>query len=100
MIAIGGLHFAPEDIATFISTIGVVVGLYGRFKGEIIAQEQRLTKLDKDMQYLKDFKTSTSKRLDDHDKQNQTLFVMAEQIKNLSDDIRELKAEIKKSQKG
>lgn len=92
-------HFTSEDVVLFIGLIGSVLGIYGRFKGEIIAQEQRLVKLEKDNQYLLDFKQTAIRRLDDHDKQNQSLLVMAEKINQLSDDIKELKENVKKMTK-
>ena len=46
----------------------------------------------KDIENLHEFKTSANKRLDNHDEQNKAILVLAEQVKSLGEDVRELKA--------
>ena len=59
-------------------------------------QENRNTALEKDIESLKEFKKSANHRLNSHDEQNKAILVLAEQVKNMSDDIRDLKRVIMK----
>lgn len=85
------IHFTPEDISMMIGFVGVCLGIYGNFKGAIVAQEKRMVIIEKDVENLREFKTSANKRLDNHDEQNKAILVLAEQVKVLSEDVRELK---------
>lgn len=85
------IRFTPEDISLIIGFVGVCLGIYGSFKSTIIAQEKRLVVLEKDIENLKEFKGSATQRLNNHEEQNKTILVLAEQIKGLSEDVRELK---------
>ena len=86
------IHFTPEDISMMIGFVGVCLGIYGNFKGAIVAQEKRMVIIEKDVENLREFKTSANKRLDNHDEQNKSLLILAEQVKALSEDMKELKA--------
>lgn len=90
------MHFTPEDISLFIAFVGACLGLYGRFKGDIVAQEKRMTVLEKDNEFLKEFKQSATQRLNNHEEQNKAILVLAEQVKTLSEDVKELKTLITK----
>lgn len=74
----------------FISLIPVF-GLYFSMKDRATKQENRLTVLEKDIENLNEFKRSANKRLDNHDEQNKAILVLAEQVKSLGEDVRELK---------
>ena len=41
------VHFTPEDISMIVGFIGVLLGIYGNFKGTIIAQEKRMVVMEK-----------------------------------------------------
>lgn len=75
----------------FISLIPVI-GLYFSMKDRATKQENRITIMEKDIENLHEFKTSANKRLDNHDEQNKVILVLAEQVKSLGEDVRELKA--------
>ena len=75
-----------------IGFVGVVLGIYGNFKGTIIAQEKRLVVMEKDIENMRDFRLTAVRRLDNHDEQNKSLLILAEQVKALSEDMKELKA--------
>ncbi|MEG3268988.1 hypothetical protein [Streptococcus suis] len=77
----------------FVST---VVGLWTNFSAKITKQENRITVLEKDIENLKEFKESANRRLDSHDEQNKAILVLAEQVKSMGEDIRELKRVIMK----
>ncbi|HEL1640810.1 TPA: hypothetical protein TXL57_001750 [Streptococcus suis] len=70
--------------------------MWNSFSGKITAQENRITVLEKDIENLKEFKNSANHRLDNHDEQNKAILVLAEQVKSLGDDVRELKRVIMK----
>ena len=74
----------------FISLIPVI-GLYFSMKDRATKQENRITIMEKDIENLHEFKTSANKRLDNHDEQNKAILVLAEQVKSLGEDVRELK---------
>ena len=75
-----------------IGFVGVVLGIYGNFKGTIVAQEKRLVAMEKDIENMRDFRLTAVRRLDNHDEQNKSLLILAEQVKALSEDMKELKA--------
>lgn len=73
-----------------LSLIPVVV-LYFSMKDRATKQENRNTIMEKDVENLREFKESANKRLDNHDEQNKAILVLAEQVKSLGEDVRELK---------
>ncbi|ORJ28828.1 hypothetical protein [Streptococcus oralis] len=81
----------------FLSLIPVI-GLYFSMKDKATKQENRLTILEKDIENLHEFKTLANKRLDNHDEQNKAILVLAEQVKSLGEDVRELKSLIQNKQ--
>ena len=60
-------------------------------KDRATKQENRNTIMEKDIENLREFKVSANKRLDNHDEQNKAILVLAEQVKSLGEDVRELK---------
>ena len=61
-------------------------------------QENRITAMEKDIENMQEFKVSANKRLDNHDEQNKAILVLAEQVKSLGEDVRELKNLIQNKQ--
>jgi len=84
-------------VQIFLSLIPVI-GLYFSMKDKATKQENRLTILEKDIENLHEFKISANKRLDNHDEQNKAILVLAEQVKSLGEDVRELKSLIQNKQ--
>ena len=84
-------------VQIFITLIPVI-GLYFSMKDKATKQENRLTILEKDIENLNEFKISANKRLDNHDEQNKAILVLAEQVKSLGEDVRELKNLIQNKQ--
>ena len=78
-------------IAQFFLSLIPVVGLYFSMKDRATKQENRITAMEKDIENLREFKESANKRLDNHDEQNKAILVLAEQVKSLGEDVRELK---------
>lgn len=83
-------EFERLIVQIFLSLIPVA-GLYFSMKDRATKQENRLTVLEKDIENLNEFKRSANKRLDNHDEQNKAILVLAEQVKSLGEDVRELK---------
>ena len=83
-------EFERLIVQIFLSLIPVI-GLYFSMKDRATKQENRLTVLEKDIENLNEFKRSANKRLDNHDEQNKAVLVLAEQVKSLGEDVRELK---------
>lgn len=77
-------------VQLFISLVPVI-GLYFSMKDRGTKQENRITIMEKDIENLREFKASANKRLDNHDEQNKAILVLAEQVKSLGEDVRELK---------
>ena len=90
-------EFERLIVQIFLSLIPVV-GLYFSMKDRATKQENRLTVLEKDIENLNEFKRSANKRLDNHDEQNKAILVLAEQVKSLGEDVRELKSLIQNKQ--
>ena len=70
--------------------------MWSTLSAKMTKQENRITVLEKDIENLKEFKDSANHRLDNHDEQNKAILVLAEQVKNMADDIRDLKRVIMK----
>ena len=51
------MRFTPEDISLIVGLVSAMLAIYGRFKSEIMMQEKRMTILEKDNEFLKEFKT-------------------------------------------
>ncbi|ETE01685.1 hypothetical protein U750_11450 [Streptococcus pseudopneumoniae G42] len=67
-------------------------------KDRATKQENRMTAIEKDIENLREFRMSANKRLDNHDEQNKAILVLAEQVKSLGEDVRELKTLIQSKQ--
>lgn len=93
------MQFRPEHIYTFIAFVSSVLGMWSILSAKMTRQENRSTVLEKDIESLKEFKESANRRLDSHDEQNKAILVLAEQVKSMGDDIRELKRVIMKESK-
>ena len=90
------MQFKPEQVYTFVAFVSSVLGMWSILSAKMTKQENRNTALEKDIENLKEFKESANHRLDNHDEQNKAILVLAEQVKNMSDDIRDLKRVIMK----
>ena len=72
-----------------------VYGFYNVLKAKSIEQATNVNTLELKISFLEQTIKNHTRRLDDHDKQNQALVAMTEQMKNLTEDVRELKTMIK-----
>ena len=72
-----------------------VYGFYNVLKAKSIEQATKDNTLELKISFLEQTIKDHTRRLDDHDKQNQALVAMTEQMKNLTEDVRELKTMIK-----
>lgn len=85
-------------IVQFVFSLVPVVTLYFSMKDRNTKQENRITAMEKDIENMQEFKVSANKRLDNHDEQNKAILVLAEQVKSLGEDVRELKNLIQNKQ--
>ena len=92
------MQFKPEQVYTFIAFISSILGMWSILSAKVTKQENRNTVLEKDIENLKEFKESANQRLSNHDEQNKALLVLAEQVKTLSEDVKELKILITKGE--
>ena len=90
------MSFKPEHVYTFVAFVSSILGMWSILSAKVTKQENRNTVLEKDIENLKEFKESANRRLDSHDKQNEAILVLAEQVKSMGDDIRDLKRVIMK----
>ncbi len=90
------MQFRPEHVYTFVAFFSSVLGVWSILSAKMTKQEHRNTILEKDIENLKEFKESANRRLDSHDKQNEAILVLAEQVKSMGDDVRDLKRVIMK----
>ena len=86
----------PEQIYIYVAFVSSIIGMWSVLSAKVTKQENRNTVLEKDIENLKEFKKSANRRLDSHDKQNEALLVLAEQVKRMGDDVRDLKRVIMK----
>lgn len=82
----------------FLFSLIPVVVLYFSMKDRATNQENRITAIEKDIENLREFRMSANKRLDNHDEQTKAILVLAEQVKSLGEDMRELKTFIQSKQ--
>jgi len=90
------MQFKPEQIYAFVAFVSSVLGMWSILTAKMTKQENRNTALEKDIENLKEFKEIANRRLDSHDKQNEAILVLAEQVKSMGDDVRDLKRVIMK----
>ena len=90
------MRFRPEQVYTFVAFVSSILGMWSILSAKMTKQENRNTVLEKDIENLKEFKENANHRLNSHDEQNKAILVLAEQVKNMSDDIRDLKIVIMK----
>lgn len=86
----------PEQIYIYVAFVSSILGMWSILSAKVTKQENRNTVLEKDIENLKEFKESANQRLNSHDEQNKAILVLAEQVKNMGDDIRDLKRVIMK----
>ena len=90
------MQFEPEQVYAFVAFISSILGMWSVLSAKMTKQENRNTVLEKDIENLKEFKENANHRLNSHDEQNKAILVLAEQVKNMGDDIRDLKKVIMK----
>ena len=90
------MQFKPDQVYTFVAFVSGILGMWSILSAKMTKQENRNTVLEKDIENLKEFKENANHRLNSHDEQNKAILVLAEQVKNMSDDIRDLKRVIMK----
>ena len=90
------MQFKPEQVYTFIAFVSSVLGMWSILSAKMTKQEHRNTILEKDIESLKEFKENANHRLDNHDEQNKAILVLAEQVKTMGGDVRDLKRVIMK----
>ena len=93
------MPFSQEQVYLYVGFVSSVLGVWSVLSSKLTRQENRNTVLEKDIETLKEFKESANRRLDSHDEQNKAILVLAEQVKNMADDIRDLKRVIMKESK-
>ena len=82
-------------ITTVVPIIFSGGGFYAIFKNSTASMEHRLTKLESDTRFNRRTNDAQDVRLNKHDEEQKTMREMIVQIKNLSDDMRELKQDFK-----
>ena len=90
------MQFKPEQVYIFVAFVSSVLGMWSILSAKMTKQENRNTVLEKDIENLKEFKEVANRRLNSHDEQNKAILVLAEQVKNMGDDVRDLKRVIMK----
>ena len=84
-----------QTLITLVCFVITVYGFYNVLKAKSIEQATKINTLELKIDFLDQTLQTHTRRLDDHDKQNQALVAMTEQMKNLTEDVRELKTMIK-----
>lgn len=84
--------FMTVVLPIVISVGGVVAGL----RSNIARSEHRITRLETENNYQAKTIAEQNIRLNKHDEEQKTMMAMIEQIKNLSEDVKEVKSDMKK----
>ena len=84
-----------QALITIVGFVITVYGFYSVLKSKSIEQATKINTLELKISFNEQIIKEHTRRLDDHDKQNQALVAMTEQMKNLTEDVRELKTMIK-----
>ena len=83
-------------LMTVVGFAITVYGFYNVLRAKGIEQATKINSLELRLGFLEQQTINHARRLDDHDKQNQALVAMTEQIKNLTEDVKELKIMVEK----
>lgn len=84
-----------EVMLWLVTTAVPVVSLYITNKAKITESEHRQTVLEMKVNHLEEKVERNAARLDNHEEQNKALIAMTEQMKSLTEDVKELKTIIK-----
>lgn len=82
------------EYQTLITLVGFAITVYGFYsvlKAKSIEQATKINTLELKNSFLESQVQEHARRLDDHSKRNHALVAMTEQIKNLTEDVKELK---------
>ena len=90
------MQFRPEQVYTFVAFVSSILGMWSILSAKMTKQENRNTVLEKDIENLKEFKENANRRLDRHDKKNEAILGLAEHVKSIGEDVRDLKRVIMK----
>ena len=82
MIKVGGFVLA---VGTFWNIISA----------KITAQASRLVLMESEIRFLRQQVESNINRLNDHEKQQQTLFALVQKVNSITEDLTEVKADLK-----
>ncbi|MGT2755364.1 DUF7365 family protein [Streptococcus ovis] len=82
-------------IVTLAGFFVTVYGFYNVLRAKAIEQATKINTLELKVSFLERTIQEHTRRLDDHDNQNRALVAMTEQIKNLTEDMKEVKAMMK-----
>lgn len=84
-----------EIVYTIIIFGIALAGVFFNFKGRVEKTENRITKIEMALEYLVKNVETNVERLNDHDKQQQVMIALVQQVNVLTDDMSELKADVK-----
>lgn len=82
LIAVGGFVLA---LGTFWNAVSA----------KIAAQEKRMTLIETENRYNRQQIDSNISRLNDHEKQQQTMIALVQKVNNITEDLTEVKADLK-----
>lgn len=84
--------FMTVVLPIVISVGGAVAGL----RSNIASSEHRITRIETENDYQTKTIAEQNIRLNKHDEEQKTMMAMIEQIKNLSEDVKEVRTDLKK----
>ncbi|MFZ7175758.1 DUF7365 family protein [Streptococcus hyovaginalis] len=85
-----------EFIISGVGLISTLLVIYNNFERKSVMQSTNLENLKLKVEFLEKSHAEHGKRLDDQEQQNKALIALTEQIRTLTDDVKELKSEIRK----
>ncbi|MCW6665394.1 hypothetical protein NHG32_06830 [Aerococcaceae bacterium NML191219] len=84
-----------EHLFAVGALIGTIVTIWNLISARITAQEKRLTLMEAEIRFLRQQVESNISRLNDHEKQQQTLFALVQKVNSITEDLTEVKADLK-----
>lgn len=84
-----------EHLFAVGALIGTIVTIWNLISARIAAQEKRLTLMEAEIRFLRQQVESNISRLNDHEKQQQTLFALVQKVNSITEDLTEVKADLK-----
>lgn len=84
-----------EQLITIGGFIIALITFWNAMSAKVTAQEKRMASIELTSEYQGKQIDSNISRLNDHEKQQQTMFALVQKVNNITEDLTEVKADLK-----